>query len=273
MGGEGTIDYFPLGNALVVNQTAAVHEQIAELLAALQRTVDNKECDEDCTEAETPAKNWALGVMPYSDPGFYLPWAMVGMPRAPIPGTEPPHPPMAANGEMPFTLPVPSVPPMMPYCPSMPGMSPVMQCGATAASAQGAWTMRVVNDAGKSKLSICPSNDDVKLCCERMELKTDQCGSIDFHARNGQIAVTCNGFDALADRAVRNDNHSVTLQGHVRICGQSDKWAQFSPFMDDATVTWSDGKVRLQCTWPGSEKSSTLTPVSRIVNEEDEQKK
>jgi type II secretory pathway component GspD/PulD (secretin) len=37
MGGRGTIEYFPLGMALVVNQTPEVHEQIAELLAALRR--------------------------------------------------------------------------------------------------------------------------------------------------------------------------------------------------------------------------------------------
>src|SRR5207237_1489048 len=36
-GGRGTMDYFPLGMALVVNQTADVHEQVAELLTALRR--------------------------------------------------------------------------------------------------------------------------------------------------------------------------------------------------------------------------------------------
>lgn len=40
MGGAGTIDYFPLGMALVVNQTPDIQEQIAELLAALRRLQD-----------------------------------------------------------------------------------------------------------------------------------------------------------------------------------------------------------------------------------------
>jgi type II secretory pathway component GspD/PulD (secretin) len=40
MGGPGTIDYFPLGMALVINQTPDVHEQIADLLAALRRLQD-----------------------------------------------------------------------------------------------------------------------------------------------------------------------------------------------------------------------------------------
>jgi hypothetical protein len=40
MGGPGTLDYYPLGMALVVKQTPEVHEQIAELLAALRRLQD-----------------------------------------------------------------------------------------------------------------------------------------------------------------------------------------------------------------------------------------
>lgn len=37
MGGEGTIQFFPLGLALVVNQTQEVHEEVSALLAALRR--------------------------------------------------------------------------------------------------------------------------------------------------------------------------------------------------------------------------------------------
>ncbi len=40
MGGPGTIEYFPLGMALVINQTPDVHEQVADLLAALRRLQD-----------------------------------------------------------------------------------------------------------------------------------------------------------------------------------------------------------------------------------------
>jgi general secretion pathway protein D len=39
-GGAGTIDYFPLTMSLVVNQTPAVHEQVAGLLATLRRLQD-----------------------------------------------------------------------------------------------------------------------------------------------------------------------------------------------------------------------------------------
>jgi len=41
-GGRGTIDYFPLGNALVVNQTPDVHEQIAGLLETLRQRQDTE---------------------------------------------------------------------------------------------------------------------------------------------------------------------------------------------------------------------------------------
>jgi general secretion pathway protein D len=40
MGGPGTMDYYPLGMALVINQPDEVHKQIAELLAALRKLQD-----------------------------------------------------------------------------------------------------------------------------------------------------------------------------------------------------------------------------------------
>jgi type II secretory pathway component GspD/PulD (secretin) len=41
-GGPGTVDYFPLGMALVVKQTPAVQEQVADLLAALRHLQDTE---------------------------------------------------------------------------------------------------------------------------------------------------------------------------------------------------------------------------------------
>jgi len=40
VGGQGTIDYYPLGMALIINQTPDIQEQIAEFLAALRRLQD-----------------------------------------------------------------------------------------------------------------------------------------------------------------------------------------------------------------------------------------
>jgi type II secretory pathway component GspD/PulD (secretin) len=40
VGGSGTIEYFPIGMALVINQTPDIQEQVAELLAALRRLQD-----------------------------------------------------------------------------------------------------------------------------------------------------------------------------------------------------------------------------------------
>ncbi len=42
MGGPGTIDYFPLTMALVINQTPDIQDQIADLLAALRRLQDQE---------------------------------------------------------------------------------------------------------------------------------------------------------------------------------------------------------------------------------------
>jgi type II secretory pathway component GspD/PulD (secretin) len=42
VGGPGTIDFFPLGGALVINQTPDIQEQVAELLQALRRLQDQE---------------------------------------------------------------------------------------------------------------------------------------------------------------------------------------------------------------------------------------
>ena len=42
MGGPGTIEYYPLGMALVINQTPDIQEQIADLLDALRRLQDQE---------------------------------------------------------------------------------------------------------------------------------------------------------------------------------------------------------------------------------------
>jgi type II secretory pathway component GspD/PulD (secretin) len=42
MGGQGTIDYYPLAMTLVINQTPDIQEQIADLLAALRRLQDQE---------------------------------------------------------------------------------------------------------------------------------------------------------------------------------------------------------------------------------------
>lgn len=42
MGGPGTIDYFPLTDSFVINQTPAVHERIADLLTTLRRQLDTE---------------------------------------------------------------------------------------------------------------------------------------------------------------------------------------------------------------------------------------
>ncbi len=41
-GGRGTIDYFPLSMSIIVNQTPAIQEQVAELLAAQRRMMDKE---------------------------------------------------------------------------------------------------------------------------------------------------------------------------------------------------------------------------------------
>jgi hypothetical protein len=55
VGGAGTIQYFPIGLALVVNQTPDVHERIQELLVSLRRQRE-EEYPECCLEARIVEK-------------------------------------------------------------------------------------------------------------------------------------------------------------------------------------------------------------------------
>jgi hypothetical protein len=65
-GGWGSIDYFPLGRALVVHQTPDIQEQVAELLAALRRVQENLKYED---------KQEASGTMYLQPPPQYCPEA------------------------------------------------------------------------------------------------------------------------------------------------------------------------------------------------------
>jgi hypothetical protein len=113
VGGKATIDFFPLGKALVVNQSPDVHEQIAELLAALRRLIQS----ETVAVAAPPVPS----VVVLSSGDFTLP-----LPPPPVP------PPMMAGGPPSFHAnpywsappgPVPPIPPAAPE-PFRPGFTP-----------------------------------------------------------------------------------------------------------------------------------------------------
>jgi hypothetical protein len=105
-GGPGTIDYFPAGKSLIVNQTADVQEQIADLLANLRR------CQEDEASVRGP-----------------VPFLTMPLPVPPVASLPPcASPPTAASMPQFFAQPVPhplpfAGSPVPPPCPTL-GMMP-----------------------------------------------------------------------------------------------------------------------------------------------------
>jgi hypothetical protein len=83
-GGQGTIEYMPMGKVLVVTQSAEAHEQIAKLLPLLRRL---QECTSTptSTPADAPARVFVFAAAPEPQLQFVQP--------APEPQPAPPAPP------------------------------------------------------------------------------------------------------------------------------------------------------------------------------------
>jgi hypothetical protein len=169
-----------------------------------------------------------------------------------------------------------AVPPPMPYClpastqvPVAPPAPPVMQCVAveTVPAARETWTMRTVHDGDKSKLSLGCCND-AKMCCDQMELKANGCGSVCFAPKGNQVVVSCNVVQALADCVNKTEN-GVQLKGHVRMCTFAKDQCHLSCLMDEAEISWKDGRMHFQCSWPKSDGSTihAATPLEKWVGQ------
>ena len=170
-------------------------------------------------------------------------------------------PPATANPVCPPPVATAVLPPM-PYClpsasqnPIVAPPAPVAQCVAleTVPASRQEWTMRTVCEGDKTKLSVGCDND-AKLCCDHMDLKANGCGSVHLAPQGSQIAVSCNGVQALAD-CVNKTEHGVQLKGHVRMCTFAKEQCHCSCFVDEAELSWKDGQMHFQCSWP---KSGTM---------------
>jgi hypothetical protein len=185
-----------------------------------------------------------------------------------------PFPPAVADGSSrPIGCPsVPTAPMTMPCSPFVPSPSPLMQCSAQGPNSahSGPWTLHAVAEDGKSRIAFGCDNE-AKLCCERMDLTTDGCGTVGFSAQGSQIAVACNGIDALADCVTKTD-HSVLLRGHVRLCTATENRIHFSRFVDELEITWRHGQLQLHCSWGpdgGSQHPAAFNPVRACTHEEE----
>jgi|GEM_PF-2631655 len=239
MGGQGTVDYFALGKALVVTQKAETHEQIARFLDDLRSLVDDvMAADEEEQEQCLPPRAFAGMPMPsYCPAPVDLPierimiervMAQPAYPYAPAqcvypcppmpfpPMTAPPAPPMmdALQARMPApeVLPAPR-----PVTMAMP--VPVAQCAAMQpAQCQGVGcVMRAKCEGGKTQLELENCCMGMRAVCESMELKTAGPDALKLTAQQSQIHMEGHGFRAVADCLKCTGGSDWMLEGHVML--------------------------------------------------------
>jgi hypothetical protein len=189
-----------------------------------------------------------------------------GPPMMPFPGA------VAAGSPRPMGFPASSPAPMtMPgYAPAPPA-APLLQCGAHEPhmTAGQLCTLHAATENGNPRI-VFGCCKGAKMCCERMELSMDGC-TIGLSAQGSQIAVSCNGLDAVADCVTKTD-HSVLLEGHVRLCTATESRVNFSRFVDEVEITWNQGRLQLHCSWAPDGRpthQSTLTPVGAWTGDEE----
>jgi hypothetical protein len=273
-GGNGTIDYYPLGKSVVVSQTPDVQEQVSEFLATLQRAADEKSAHDN--EADASDSDWVMEMLPCPAPALFIPWAMFGPPLPPMTALPWCHPERLAKIEYSF-IPAPltpaRLPVTMPYCPPAPPTDSALQCAGYEISSQHSpqWTLTaVVEKNGRTKLALGTGNG-ASLTSERLELKADDYGSIVFGTQGSQVDVAFNGIDAVADSAAKID-HGVVLKGHVRLCNFTESHIHCSRLIDEAEITWKDGQMHFHFTWAKTPTHHAgLIPVRHVLTEEEEQ--
>jgi hypothetical protein len=208
MGGPGTIEYYPLGMAVVVNNSADVQEQVANLLAALERLLDD-----DCPNVAPPP---AMAMPPM-------------MPPPPIP----------------YVMPFPHPAPNYLYAPAPAGVyqaqPAAVPCAMPLPGGSPALVLRVA--AAKDQAKMVIQGGDTRLTCETLSLDMAD-GKIKLCVREGQIRLSGPHFEAVADHLTRTGTEDrVILEGHVRV-KYVDDHAKVTA--DSVVIGLKDGRLEIQ---------------------------
>lgn len=223
-GGSGTIDFFPLGMAVVVTQPPAIQKRVAALLAALQQY----------SEAMEEAAGQAAGSNPEAPAGCPVPFPDAGLPAVypvpmmveavpPLPGPLGPLPPVRMSGRVipppPCYPPEACPPPAIGYAPPCPPplpIPPAVALESNRTTAHGC-KMRVVTEDGKEKLEI--QSDSGALICESLEMKAPNCcGRLRLSAVSKQVQITDPTLTATADSVAGVGKPGyLLLVGHVQL--------------------------------------------------------
>jgi hypothetical protein len=237
MGGSGTLEYYPLGQALVIRQEAAVQEQIAQLLNDLRSLREPMEMMGYYAPPPMPMPapaTWAMVPPPVSPAPFGFVNNM--MQSRPVPQPMTPETVPAPRWEVttfPDRPPICYQPqPYQPVCtPNLSAPAPIpmptliAQCAAVqpykeqpVKTAAQAWNLHVVTEDGKAQLEVCKGSKETSVLCESMVLKVAGGGSLRIHVAGSVIQVQGPNFTACADSLSTSEQTGrLVLQGRVRI--------------------------------------------------------
>ena len=293
MGGPGTIDFYPLGMAVVVNQPRGIQKQVAKFLDALRQYCAAWD-GEDC-QAAGPRPVPPSCPVPFADPrlpAVYPVPVMVEASPAPAGQVGPlppvrmavpvvPPPPCCAPEACPPPPPanVYAPPPCPPPLPFVQAMAPESKKAASHAC-----RMRVITEEGKEKLEI--RSDCGVLTCEGLEMKAPGCGRFKLStvrtpsqvtgtscdgssgtqlsacAVSKQVQITGPALTATADSvAGAGKPGCLVLEGHVQLKYQ--KAGQRAEVMaEHVLVGLADGRLEIEPRNAGTSSVKSPEPVS-----------
>jgi len=239
MGGPGTIDYWPMGMALVVNNSADVQEQVADFLAALRRLMD-----ED---------GLAAVAMPCDDGSVAAPPPVVAVP------------PLSPPAPVSYVLPFPHMAPTYLYAPEAAGAyqaAPVaVPCPMPPAGQAPTPTpvLRVVAEKDQAKMEI--QSGTMCLTCETLSLNMTD-GKIKLCVRDGQIRLCGPHFQAVADRLTGTGAEDrVVLEGHVRVQYADDHTKVTADTADRVVIGLKDGRLEISPKSPPADRKKEAEAV------------
>lgn len=248
-GGAGTIEYYPQGRCLVVNQTTDKQVQIAELLRALQRlqTLTSAPIPPPAT-ADMPAGMFLVAVPPPPTVGSALsspeahavaapqpsfcPFQLLNTKEETSPFAAPcpmasagcqPNP--AANcfgvffghaGEVPTSGIAPAA--MIQAVPPPPVMlSGCKMMNVPQAPNSSCWRLQALTVEGKTRLAV---HCDCNLCmtCENVEIAVAGTNKLKIAAGDGKICIQNPDLQATADAiSCQGQTGCLVLEGHVNL--------------------------------------------------------
>ncbi|HLN29071.1 MAG TPA: hypothetical protein VK395_15085 [Gemmataceae bacterium] len=278
VGGTGTIEYYPLGRALVVNQSAATVAEINDLLASLEQ-IQKAVAATPNAEGSISATNFMIVATKRAPQPGMVPAVSA---FASAPSCQPTPPPAPCSTSCPVTgictvqagdnllqIPcgssapccvapasnlgvvgyqaVPVVPPATAAvpCPFVCAPTSIMVQTSVPAHAafQGCWKLVAIGEEGKTKLSMS-CNCSMSMVCDSLEMKMPGNARIKFAAAEKHVSVIGPNLTAMADAVSSGKAGCLVFEGHVHL--QFERQGQSATVTaEHVMVNMADGRVEI----------------------------